>query len=375
MQIKLGEQMRELRRRNGITQEDLARALGVTAQAVSRWEKGVCYPDMELVPSLANYFGVSIDGLFGYQGEREKRIAQICASADEMLNAQGDMTECVALLREALAEFPDETEFIVRLGYALYYMGWHKYGAQSYTEDGCDYVRENTEYQSNNQYWREAILHLEHALDKGLKPDDRLAAIPILVTLHKKLGQNDKAVAIAKRQDLLTISREVLLASAEDGEKEAKYHAEAILALMETLTQMVETATSIIIPMWGGDSTGLLLATANLYECIFSYGDCGWHHTQIRDLYFKAAHHEAMRGDVNKAMEYFDKCFEHHQKLKAAAGHGLREYSAPLLSNLTYDSDSLYIGNDYWRVWMDIYTPKLQDAVRANPKYAECFAE
>jgi transcriptional regulator with XRE-family HTH domain len=61
----LSEQIREFRRRDGRTQEDLANALGVTAQAVSRWEKGICYPDMEVMPSLANYFGVSIDELFG----------------------------------------------------------------------------------------------------------------------------------------------------------------------------------------------------------------------------------------------------------------------------------------------------------------------
>ena len=43
MQIELGEQIRQLRRSNGRTQEDLSQALDVTSQAVSRWEKGGAY--------------------------------------------------------------------------------------------------------------------------------------------------------------------------------------------------------------------------------------------------------------------------------------------------------------------------------------------
>ncbi|MBQ1565620.1 MAG: helix-turn-helix transcriptional regulator [Clostridia bacterium] len=50
--IRLGERIRELRLRDGRTQEALAGKLGVTAQAISRWEKGICYPDMEPVGIL-----------------------------------------------------------------------------------------------------------------------------------------------------------------------------------------------------------------------------------------------------------------------------------------------------------------------------------
>ena len=46
--IILGETIRALRQRNGRTQDALAGEIGVTAQAVSRWEKGICYSDMEL---------------------------------------------------------------------------------------------------------------------------------------------------------------------------------------------------------------------------------------------------------------------------------------------------------------------------------------
>ena len=63
MKLYIGEQLKALRKEKQITQEVLADILGVSYQSVSRWELGVCYPDMELLPSIANYFGVSIDRL------------------------------------------------------------------------------------------------------------------------------------------------------------------------------------------------------------------------------------------------------------------------------------------------------------------------
>lgn len=76
MQLNLGTKIRELRRRDGCTQDNLAEALGVTAQAVSRWESGGSYPDMEMIPAIANYFHVSIDELFGYQPTIKKSIGK-----------------------------------------------------------------------------------------------------------------------------------------------------------------------------------------------------------------------------------------------------------------------------------------------------------
>ena len=53
MQLDLGQKIRELRRRDGRTQENLADALGVTSQAVSRWEANGGYPDMQMIPAIA----------------------------------------------------------------------------------------------------------------------------------------------------------------------------------------------------------------------------------------------------------------------------------------------------------------------------------
>ncbi|MHB8961838.1 MAG: helix-turn-helix transcriptional regulator [Saccharofermentanales bacterium] len=63
----LCEKIIELRKRSNMTQEALATRLGITFQAVSKWENAVSCPDIVLLPELAEIFGVSIDELFGKQ--------------------------------------------------------------------------------------------------------------------------------------------------------------------------------------------------------------------------------------------------------------------------------------------------------------------
>lgn len=65
--LKLNDQISFLRKQKGITQEELAQALGVTNQSVSKWESGSCCPDIGLLPEIALFFGVSIDELLGYK--------------------------------------------------------------------------------------------------------------------------------------------------------------------------------------------------------------------------------------------------------------------------------------------------------------------
>ena len=64
--INIGNKIRELRKKKGITQEALASVLSVSPQAVSKWESGLTYPDMSMIPAIAGYFGIAIDVLFEY---------------------------------------------------------------------------------------------------------------------------------------------------------------------------------------------------------------------------------------------------------------------------------------------------------------------
>ena len=69
--MEIGKKIRDLRVAKGITQEILAEVLSVTPQAVSKWETGSAAPDIQLLPELAVYFGVTIDELFCLTDDRE----------------------------------------------------------------------------------------------------------------------------------------------------------------------------------------------------------------------------------------------------------------------------------------------------------------
>ena len=76
--MNLGCRIRELRKERNLTQERLAAALNISAQAISKWEMGISYPDMSMIPVLAGFFGVSLDALFDFNIENvEKEIDKI----------------------------------------------------------------------------------------------------------------------------------------------------------------------------------------------------------------------------------------------------------------------------------------------------------
>ncbi len=73
--MDIGNQIRQMRLRRGITQEAMAEHFGITPQAVSKWERGVATPDIALLPEISAYFGVTIDELFALSDDtRMERI-------------------------------------------------------------------------------------------------------------------------------------------------------------------------------------------------------------------------------------------------------------------------------------------------------------
>ncbi|MBQ7378984.1 MAG: helix-turn-helix domain-containing protein [Clostridia bacterium] len=104
--MNIGEKICQLRKDRGMTQEMLAEQLVISAQAISKWERGVANPDIEQIPRIAKLFGISTDELLGLsapkstESELEKRVASL-ERLLEMLTAKDEGASREIMLREA----------------------------------------------------------------------------------------------------------------------------------------------------------------------------------------------------------------------------------------------------------------------------------
>lgn len=110
--LKLNDTICFYRKKQGLTQEELAVKLGVTNQSVSKWESSQCCPDISLIPKLADVFDVSIDELFGKEPNPTVNNYDLCtefpwpddntlrvvfAKGRKFLDESDDINECISI--------------------------------------------------------------------------------------------------------------------------------------------------------------------------------------------------------------------------------------------------------------------------------------
>ena len=119
MTLKIGRKIRSLRKKADVTQDRLAEYLGVTAQAISRWESEICYPDIEILPAIADFFDVSLDELIGADPAiKENKIHAYIEKAHQAQCA-GNFAQAVAIYREAVSQYPSSYQLQARLASAI----------------------------------------------------------------------------------------------------------------------------------------------------------------------------------------------------------------------------------------------------------------
>ena len=118
--MNIGNKIRELRKQRGITQEQLAESIGISFQAVSKWENNIVLPDITLVPVLASYFGVSMDELFDFNLKEIEHAVRIITEKAYQYR-ESNPAESRRILEEGLKKYPENDILLNNLLYVLDY--------------------------------------------------------------------------------------------------------------------------------------------------------------------------------------------------------------------------------------------------------------
>lgn len=195
----IGQNIRKLRKERGMTQEELAAQLNVSAQAVSKWEMEICSPDISLIVPLSALFGVSADVLFGISPDgMEKEIEETKKYCDAFETTNEDALEAWMKL---YARYPHNS--IIHFEIAK----THFYCAKA--DDDENYTR----------HCKKAAEFYEKILDESTDNDLRSQTLEALHHIYNCLHDSKNALRIANMGgDLGTLKAE-MLSKIDDYEK------------------------------------------------------------------------------------------------------------------------------------------------------------
>ena len=211
MSLSIGSNIKRMRLERGLTQEEVAAHLGISFQSISKWERNDGYPDIEMLPSLANYFGISVDELLGVSEVEKKNKYDETNEKWASNNKNGFHRENAELMRQALKTFPNDALLLVQLSTSL------------------EKLEGTAEEKEKNL--RESIAVQEQIIRYCDDCEVRGATLYNICFAYWKIGEYEKAIEQAKKLPNLYKSRENALVYFLNGEEKRSVAREALKPL------------------------------------------------------------------------------------------------------------------------------------------------
>jgi len=294
MQLNIGKNLKELRRARDLTQEDLADILGVTYQAVSKWERGEGYPDITMLPTIANYFGVSLDELVGMEHLRSNNLREEYLRQYEEYSSRREMAEIIALLRKALEHFPNDDWFLGALAAHL------------------DNFGETEEEEQRNL--EESIAISERLIANSKDTDTVQIVSANICWALLRAGRREEAVRRAKRLPDLFHCMEMRLSDLLEGDERAG-ECQTTMGILGWAVWYTLRGMLLCDHYNWREKITLLQKSVAFYELIYDQGDFGYANYNLAQNYRCMAELCLDNGEPEQALPFLQRAVRHARGL------------------------------------------------------------
>ena len=291
--MTIGEKIKQLRKKNDLTQEKLADYLCVSYQAVSKWECGLSTPDISLIAPLTRIFRVSADELLCLTPEiTDERKAYFDAEYHEFWRKEDHEVD-MEIARQAVAEYPGDFRYLHWLASTEWYVG--------YSVKYCGTEREKELLENSIHH---NLMILENCEDAELRYD----AISGLVYANKALNRMEEVKKYALMYpDTHGTTRESLLAVCLKGD-------ELVAHRQKMIKKGLVALRNALFDMWGYDNCDKRYASKALEveEKILNIiiDDCNFNGLNIWMYLIKVKQAEIAVANGNYEDDYIDSRIE-----------------------------------------------------------------
>ena len=316
MEITIGENLKELRKKKNNTQEDLAEFLTISIAAVSKWERGESYPDIELLPRIAVFYDTTVDDLLGVGETRKQHKINEYMNKTPDFWKSGDSLACVEHWRKAANEFPNDDSVMFQLMQAL-----------SNAAGGVLSMGGKDDEAKKNEFLKEAVKIGEKLSAKANDKSTIYSAIFRLCSAYKDLGEVEKAKETANKLPPIYFCKDEALLFILEGAELKTHSQEFLLLLLQSFNNMIIRSDNCgcydnkqIIQIYQ--------KAIQVYKLLFENGDYGLQHMSLYYWYLGIATCYSKMKDADAVIENLNAAAEH------AIALDLTEYDVPYTSLL-----------------------------------------
>ena len=351
MYYTFGEKMKTLRKRRDLTQEQLAEYLGVSFQAVSKWETNAAYPDISLLPVIANFYGVTTDELLGVDVTKAKEKQEEYLKEIYDLYHQWKLVEMVALARKACHEFPGNLDMLDTLSWCLH----QSYGMMSAAN------------------LDEAIDIAGKILEESTDTMLRYRATARMCYCYSAKGNNEKALEYANQLPNLMQTKQFIAGrlGLHQGKDQIEFTQSCISSYIRALIEvMIQYAD---LDYANPDNTLTDTEKIALLQNILTiqqtmYGD------KLCDRHFDALEYNKSIADIYLRMDDTDSALDHLEKAYAHAEQFAKytdgdKYQSVALKNIASEPHSHWSRNPFEDMLDRLTNQSRYDVIRTDPRF------